>query len=333
MTYQEAKMPLRRRSIILIAAASVLATTAACGSSAGSAPEAEGSAAETIPLTVGILTSLDVAPAYLAEELGMFDEHGLDVTFEIAEGGAALLPSVVSGQYDIGFSNPVSLAVARGRGMDVTIIAAGSASLNEEPDYSAVLVNGQSTLTSAKELEGKTVAVNTLAGNAYVTTRQSIRAAGGDPDKVNFVELNYPDMVPALAESRVDAAFAVEPFVSLHKDAGNKVLSWPFLDTSPNNVAGVYFAMQQTVEQQPDAVERFTAAISEASKFASENPDEVRAQVSNFTEMDEELTAKVLLPQYPESVNAESIRTQAELAQKDGLVEAPIDVDELIAAN
>ncbi|GAA4287859.1 ABC transporter substrate-binding protein [Georgenia daeguensis] len=325
-------MPLRRRSTTLIAVAAVLATTAACGSSAG-APETEGSATEAIPLTVGVLTSLDVAPAYLAEELGMFDKHGLDVTFEVAEGGAALLPSVVSGQYDIGFSNPVSLAVARGRGMDVTIIAAGSASLNEEPDYSAVLVNGQSTLTSAKELEGKTVAVNTLAGNAYVTTRQSIRAAGGDPDKVNFVELNYPDMVPALAESRVDAAFAVEPFVSLHKDAGNKVLSWPFLDTSPNNVAGVYFTMQQTFEEQPDAVERFTAAISEASKFASENPDEVRAQTSNFTEMDDDLTAKVLLPQYPESINAESIRTQAQLAQDDGLIEAPIDVDELIAGN
>ena len=44
-------------------------------------------------MTVGVLTSLDVAPIYLGEEQGFFEEEGLELTFEIAQGRRPVRPT------------------------------------------------------------------------------------------------------------------------------------------------------------------------------------------------------------------------------------------------
>lgn len=315
----------RARSVALAVAA--LLTVGALGGCSGSGSGAGNAGAGVQDIKVGVLTSLDVAPIYLGKEKGFFAEEGLNVTFEIAQGGAALIPAVVTGQYQFGFSNIVSLMVARDKGLPLQIVQAGSQSTNATPDFSAILVAGNSPMQTAKDLEGKTVALNTLGANGELTVRQSVRKAGGDPAKVNFVELTYPDMVPAITSGKIDAGFSVEPFVTLEEGAGNRVLSWNFLDVGSNTVVGEYFTTETT---DPKVVEKFVAAMKKSQTYAQEHPDEVRAIIPTFSDMDPELIKKVVLPVYPEDVNLESAQTMADLALQDGFVKKPVDLGALV---
>ena len=281
-------------------------------------------------VTVGVLTSLDVAPIYLGEQKGFFEEQGLDLTFQVAQGGAVLIPSVVSGNYDFGFSNIVSLAVARDTGLPLRMVAAGSASANRIPDYGAIQVKSDSPMRSAKDLEGKTVAVNVLNGNGYVTVRNSIRKAGGDPDKTEFVELSYADMIPAVQGGRIDAAWSVEPFVTQSQDAGNRVLAWNFMDVGPETTVATYFTTEGLIESEPELVAKFKTAIDESLTYAQTHPDEVRAIIPTFTDISAELTAKVVLPSYPTEINRASVQRQADLALGDDLLKEPVDLDALL---
>ena len=61
---------------------------------------------------VGVIAIVDVAPIYLGKQKGFFTKRNIDLTLETAQGGAAIVPGVVSGQYQFGFSNVISLLLA-----------------------------------------------------------------------------------------------------------------------------------------------------------------------------------------------------------------------------
>lgn len=96
---------MRRQLATLLLATSLLAT--ACGSDDNTgAPSTPG---QPDKVTVGVIPILDVAPIYLGLERGFFKDHNIDLELKQAEGGAAIIPAVVSGEYQFGFSNVVSL--------------------------------------------------------------------------------------------------------------------------------------------------------------------------------------------------------------------------------
>ncbi|MEU0117194.1 ABC transporter substrate-binding protein [Streptomyces bobili] len=87
-------------------------------------------------------------------------------------------------------------------------------------DFGAVTVKKGSALKSAKDLEGKKVAINTLRNINETAVRASVRKAGGDPDEVTFVELPFDQMPAALDGGRIDAAMVVEPAPATIKSRG-----------------------------------------------------------------------------------------------------------------
>ena len=74
-----------------------------------------------------------------------------------------------------------------------------------------------SAIKSAKDLEGKKVAVNTLKNIGDTAVRESVRKAGGDPAKVKFVELPFDQMPAALDERAGRRRLVVEPALATIK--------------------------------------------------------------------------------------------------------------------
>ena len=118
---------MRRRLLAALTALPLLLT--ACGGgdedSAAPAPDSTGGATETQQVTVGVIPIVDVAPIYLGVEQGFFAERGLELDLVLAQGGAAIVPAVLSGEYEFGFSNVTSLLLAKGRGLPLKVVAAG----------------------------------------------------------------------------------------------------------------------------------------------------------------------------------------------------------------
>jgi NitT/TauT family transport system substrate-binding protein len=279
-------------------------------------------------VAVGVIPITDVAPIYLGVAKGFFAKQDIDVTLQTAQGGAELIAPVMTGQREFGFSNVISLLVAQTRGLDVVAVAAGASSTGEYGhDFGAIIAPGESPLATARDLEGKTIAVNALKSLADTSTRAAVRKAGGVDSRVRFVELSFPDMPAALANKLVDAAWIVEPFLTLAREQGAKVIAWHLADTAPHLMIAAYFTSGNYAQQHPDTVKRFKAAINESLGYAHAHPDEVRAIVPTYTRISNELIGKLTLPRWPTEMNRKSTEILADLSVKDGLVSKQPDLD------
>lgn len=317
-----------RRHLIALSCVAALAV-AACGGGSDSGTRTDASG--TTRITVGAIPIVDVAPLYLGKQKGFFEQQKLDLTITPTTGGAAAVPGVVSGQFTFAFGNVTSLLVARDQGLDLKVVANGVASTGErDADFSAVMVRNDSPIRSAKDLAGKTVSVNNLKNVGDTTVRASVRAAGGDPSAVKFVELAFPNAPGELANGRVDAIWVVEPFVTQAKDQGARVVAWNFVDAVPDLTVATYFTTGKRIKDEADLVKRFTTAINQSLTHANEHPDEVREVLKTYTKIAPEVAAKMTLPAWPSEVNRDSVQKLGDLARQDGLISEQPDVAALL---
>ena len=319
------------RKLAALLAVPLLLAVACGGSDEESDSGGDGGSAELDAVTVGVIPIVDVAPIYLGDQQGFFEEQGIDLTLETAQGGAAVVPGVLSGEYQFGFSNVVSLLLAAEEGVPIQVVANGVASTGEDgADFGAVVAKPDSGITDAADLAGKRIAVNTLNNIGTTTINESIRAAGGDPEGVQYVELPFPDMPPALDAGNVDAIWVVEPFLTIATSAGSTVVASNFVDAAPDLTVATYFTSKELAGEDADLVERFTTALEQSLEYASENEDETRAVLTEYTQIDQAVIDAMILPAWPTEINRESIETLGALAVDDGLLSEEPDLDNLL---
>ena len=316
-----------RRPLVALVAVALLLAAAGCGSSGDESPAAGGG---TTQVKVGVIPIVDVAPIYLGKQKGFFSNRGMELTMETGQGGAAIVPGVVSGQFQFGFSNVTSLLIAQSRGLPLKVVSNGVASTGKDKaDYGGVVTRDDAIRTAA-DLAGKRVAVNTLKNIGDSTIRASVRKAGGDPSSIKFVELAFPDMPAALEAGRVDAVWVVEPFLSATVAQGGRLVASNYVDAAPDLTVAVYFTSEQLMRSDPDLVKRFTEAMTESLAYADAHPDEARQVLTAYTQIDEAAIKELTLPKWPAEINRASVETLATLALQDGLVTKQPDVAALL---
>jgi len=309
-------------AVLLLAAGSL----AACG---GDDEPSTTQPGQNDQVKAGVIAIVDVAPIYLGKQQGFFTKHKIDLTLETAQGGSAIVPNVVSGQWQFGFSNVVSLLLAQSRNVPIKVVANGNnATGDPKADFGGVVVKDPA-ITSAKQLEGKKVATNALKNIVDTTVKELVKKDGGDPAKVNFVELAFPDMGAQLEAGNVDAIFVVEPFLSAAKAKGWKVIG-SYADVDPNLCVALYFTSKELIGKNPDLVKRFTAAMNESLAYADSHPDEVRAVLGTYTQITEAVRKGLTLPKWPSAINRDAITKLADLSVTYGLLPSKPDVGALL---
>ncbi|MFB6932547.1 ABC transporter substrate-binding protein [Streptomyces chartreusis] len=321
---------MRRLSAGLAAGALLLVGTA-CGSSDGDSPDAGASSGGITTVRLGLIPIVDVAPLYLGQKKGFFEKQGLKLEFTTAQGGAAIVPGVASGQFQFGFSNVTSLMVAQSNGVPVKAVANGIASTGVRgKDFNGLMVRKDSPVKSAKELEGKKVAINTLKNINETAVRQAVRQAGGDPDKVELVEMAFDQMPAALDQGQIDAACVVEPATATIRSQGGREIASPLIDVAPELTVAMYFTSTQYAQQHPDVVEKFQDATAESLAYAEAHPDEARQIVTTYTKIPASVLEQVVLPKWPAEANRPSIEALMKLGEEDGLFKKTPDLDALL---
>jgi len=314
---------------MLLTKRQLISTAAAAGSATFLGPIRGARAADKI--SVAVIPIADCAPIYLGKAKGFFAKQNIDVELSTQGGGAAIIPGVLSGQLQFGFSNVPSLLIAQNKGLKFVGIAPGVSSTGiAGNDFCATLVPGDSPIKTAKDLTGKTVAVNNLNNIGEVAVRAGVKAAGGDPKSLKYIEVPFPDMPAALADHRIEAGWMVEPFVTIARSRGDKVVDWPFVAIAPKAMIAVYFASVQYANANPDMVKRFKAAITESLAYANSHSDEVRQIIPTYTRISPEIAAKIILPIWPPEFNRASAQVMADDALENGLINKKADVAALL---
>jgi NitT/TauT family transport system substrate-binding protein len=306
----------------------VLLAVAACGG--GTAPGAQTGPSLTgaVAIKVGDIEGAPASFIAFGVQKGIFAEHRLTVELVIQQGGAAIIPNLVSGQLQIGGSNIVSVLLARGTHLPLKIIAPGT-SVGADPntDFSAVIVAPNSPMTTPKDLAGKKIAINTLKNVSEVALKASLEANGVDIATIKLVELPFPSMLAAVEQHQVDAAFVIEPFVTMARSHGARLLIRPYVESKKNLAVGTYSATEQYIQQNPAVLKAFQTAAAQTARYITEHPDEYRAALPTIAKLSPDLAPAVNIPVWNERVDTESLRFLADKMVSYGLIRNAPDVD------
>ena len=331
--------PTLRRGLVAALAAGTL-VLAGCGS--GSPTGAEGSASEAgsspASASSGELTSISVGTIAIASSTelrygvaeGIFEDHGLDVELIEGQGGAALLPAVQNGSMQFAVGNPMSVLTAADQGLPMRVVSGYSWSSAEGDDINAVIARKDSGITGFDDLEGQTVSVNAVHTLGDLSIMEAAEMAGADPEKINFNEMPFPDMLAQLEQGNVDAVWLPEPFMSrAMADPENVVVGYPNQEIMDGMPLTIPFTSASIAEESPELVTAFQEALTESAERAAQDEEGVRAMLPEFLKMDEETAQSIRLEPAHTDLPVEKMQTIYDLMLKYGMAENPLDVESL----
>jgi sulfonate transport system substrate-binding protein len=188
---------MRRRTILAAALAAALLPAAA--------------SAEPIRIALPVL-SLESLPIFIAQDKGLFKQHGIEVDVIASRGGGEAMKAFISGDVQIVATGFPEVGLMRARGVDVELFFAQTTRVPF-----ALLGRKDVELKSVADLKGKTIAVTSPGSLTANLTRYLVKQAGLDPDRdVSLVSVGGGgEILGALQSRKAEAAMLFEPFVTI----------------------------------------------------------------------------------------------------------------------
>jgi NitT/TauT family transport system substrate-binding protein len=259
--------------------------------------------AQTNPtLRIGILPVESAATVFYAKDLGFFTKAGLDADIQPMPNTPAIAAAVVSGAIDFGYVTIDSIATIHQQHIPLVVVAPAAEYLYPAGARTVgVIVTPNSPIHSAKDLEGKVVALPAVHSLGSTALSTWMDANGASSAAVKYVEIPFPAMAPALDAGRIDAAFEVEPFFGAAMKH-DRVLTDAYSSISKHFLLSVWVAETSWAKAHPDLVRRFAGVIHEASVWANKNQDQSGQILAKYTKIDPTLLATMARGRYAEQL-------------------------------
>ncbi|HET7535362.1 MAG TPA: CmpA/NrtA family ABC transporter substrate-binding protein [Candidatus Didemnitutus sp.] len=227
-------------------------------------------------LRVGFLPLTDAAPLVVAQELGLYARHGLQVHLSREVGWATVRDKVIFGELDAAPA-PAPMLWAVNLGLECMPCAASTAFVFNLHGNAITLSHGlrDAGVTDSATLRAE---VTKRRGNRPVTfgvvfrysshhllLREWLRSAQIDPDRdVRIVVVPPAQMFRNLAAGTIDGYCVGEPWnsVAVHHDAG-WCPAWS-AQLSPGHVEKVLMVRDDFARKQPEAHAALITALAEA---------------------------------------------------------------------
>jgi putative hydroxymethylpyrimidine transport system substrate-binding protein len=241
---------------------------------------------QSFSLTLDFYPNPDHAGIYMAQKLGYFEEAGLDVSIDAPSDPAAPVKQVAAGRTDLAISYEPEVALAREKGLDVVAVGA----LVNRPLTSLIWLK-QSGIKGVGDLKGKTVAT---AGIPYQDAflKTILARVNLAPEDVKAVNVGFgllPALVGGSAQAMLGGYSNVEG-VDL-RERGKAPVVTPVDNLGvPTYDELVFVANRGKLEEDPEKLRLFLAALQRGTQAAVENPG---AATKAITEANPDLEPKL----------------------------------------
>ncbi len=226
--------------------------------------------AQAQELTVGTIGAASDAPLFIADANGYFAEQGLKVKFVRFDSAAKAIPSLSSGEIDVGSgATSAGLYNAVERGFGIKIVA-DKARNTKDYSFENIMVRSDlidsGKVRSLKDFKGLKVAIS-AKGNSedalinYALTKNDLSIKDIDP-----VYLGFPNQIAAYANKGIDASLTVEPTVTklLQLGAARKLVTADQI--FPGFQTAVIFYSPKFAKERATA-DKFMIALVKAIRF------------------------------------------------------------------
>ena len=268
-------------------------------------------AAEKLTVQLDWLPGGDKSFVYAGLKEGFFAAEGLEVTIVPGRGSADAITKIASGSADVGFAGISSLMMAAAEsGVPVKAVMS---LYSKQPD--ALFTAKGSSITSLKDVVGKTVATSTFSSSNALWP-VVLESNGIDASKVKLLKVDPATLAPMLAQGKVDATInwiTVAPgFQAVLKQSGKELNVLPWSAYGLDGYGWSAMAGEKIIKERPETLKRYLRALNKALQFTIANPEKAAADL------------KAVVPEADVAVIAAEFRAsipllQNEISRRDGL--------------
>lgn len=310
----------RRKPIVLLALllGALLLILTACGSG--------DSSGEVDEITVDWAYYNPVS--LVLKENGWIEEElpGVEVNWVQSAGSNKAIELLNSRSAQFGSTAGAASLLARINGSPIKAIYAYS-----RPEWTALVTNGGSGITSVEDLAGKTVAV-TRGTDPYIFLLLALADHGLSESDIETVLLQHADGRNALIDGSVDAWAGLDPMMAeAELEQGAEL----FYRAPELNTWGILNVDEDFAADHPDVVEAVLRAYERGRIWAIENPDGLAEVLADAAGLNLEVASKQLertdltTPGIGEAQRSTILAAGLALQQA-GIIEDDVDVETVV---
>lgn len=305
-------------------------TRAAALSMLGSAAIAAPLAAQTalMPLKMATPGGDAFAEPFFGTDMGFFAKAGFAPDISILNNAGAVVAAVAGGAVDVGLGDIVGIANAIEHGLPLVVFAGAGLYLSSDP-ATILCVDRNSPATTAKDLNGKPVAVVTLVGLAAASTKAWLTTHGADLSTISFIEMPQQEMSSALKRGAIAAATIAEPFLS---NAKNDVRQFgkPYDSIADRFLISQWITTRDWIAKNPAAARRLTNAIYDTARWANGHNDQSLPILVKYLKVDPSLMNGVKRATFSPVLTPALVQPAIDVAVKYKLIPQPLDAASVI---
>lgn len=308
------------KRLIVLLLALTLALTACAGAS------------EPQTLKIAVLPVLDTLPLYVAEAQGYFAENNLTVELVPVSSAPERDQLVQAGQVDGMLNEVVSTLFYNQEEAQVVIVRFARLATSEYPLF-RILASANSGIESVEDLLDVQIGISNGTVIEYTTDRLLENAGLASEDIQKIAVPKIPDRLALLGSGELQAANLPDPVASLAIQGGAYVV---VDDTSyPEISHSVWSFRVDTVEQRPEAIKAFLAAVEQAVEDINNDKAQWTDLMVELNLVPPPLVGSYQVPDFPTAgVPSESQFNDAlRWAQDQGLIEGDLAYGDSIDAS
>jgi len=199
---------------------------------------------------------------WLEEEFG---KDGVKITWLFSAGSNKANEYISSNSADLASTAGAAALLARTNGVPLKTVYVFS-----KPEWTALVVPGDSPAASIADLRGKKIAV-TRGTDPFFFLLRSLKEAGLSQSDVEIVNLQHGDGRVALQKGDVDAWSGLDPHMAAAELQDGARLLYRNIDF---NTFGVLNAREEFAQRYPGALKRVLAQYERARRWILENQEE-----------------------------------------------------------
>jgi ABC-type nitrate/sulfonate/bicarbonate transport system substrate-binding protein len=255
----------RRKAAVAGCLGLAMLVVAACG---GGGDDGGSSDGKTVRLIVSEGDSLPFIAAEAGEELGVWDDKGIDV--KIIDGTSATVgPSIASGNAEIGLGTGVKAASDIVAGLDATLTAG-----DVLPWDQYVIASEKSGATEPADLKGKKIGISSFGSAGHFATLTVAKNLGWSESDYEIVPLgNLEGLLGALRSGTIDAfVWSIETVLTAVDEGFGKNLG-SVADIVGPNAFEAFLVSNDYADEHPENVKAFFEGYYEAVAKLQADPD------------------------------------------------------------
>jgi len=242
-------------------------------------------------LSVAVMPDVDSLPILLAEELGYFNEEGVDVRVEMFTSPVERDSALQAGQLDGAISDILAVAFFADKGFDVRITSMSDGRY-------CILASRDSGITKAEDLKGVEIAMSSNTIIEYEVDKL-LTSAGLDSSEIAKIAIpNMQVRMQMLEEGKVKAAGMPEPLATLQMSKGARLIA---SSEDIGEAPGIILFTGDAVGGRKDAITKFYRAYNRAAAEINSNGEKHREMLVKKAGFPEQVRDTIEFPEYREA--------------------------------